>query len=151
MVYKRKKSLVQVFLPFKSLMLKSFPIFKGNGAHLMENKCLKKTRIIHFWGLSALNLQKHFLFVSRFEHVNLMKNIPKNIMTIQTIMFPLWSFKHTKMYFLRNVHSLGWLLWIFFSLRKCFVFKRRKRECVDFVNSRTTVINMPNSSRNKFS
>jgi hypothetical protein len=28
-----------------------------------------------------------------------MKNIFKNIMTIQTIMFPLWSFKHINMQF----------------------------------------------------
>jgi hypothetical protein len=26
-----------------------------------------------------------------------MKNIPKKVITIQTIMFPLWSFKHIKM------------------------------------------------------
>ncbi len=37
-----------------------------------------------------------------FEHVNfvsLMENIPKIIMTIQTILFPLQSFKHTKIKF----------------------------------------------------
>jgi hypothetical protein len=38
-----------------------------------------------------------------------------------------------------------------FSPRKCFVFKRRKKECVDLMSSRSMVINMPNSSRNKFS
>jgi hypothetical protein len=37
--------------------------------------------------------------VPRFKHVNftIMKNIPKKFMTIQTIMIPLWSFKHMKM------------------------------------------------------
>ncbi len=32
--------------------------------------CLKKTKIVHFRGLSALNMQKRFWFVSSFEHVN---------------------------------------------------------------------------------
>jgi hypothetical protein len=41
-------------------MLKSSPIFKMNGAHLVEKKrCLKKNKIIHSQGLSALNMQKH--------------------------------------------------------------------------------------------
>ncbi len=31
--------------------------------------------------------------------LQLMENIPKTFMTIQTIMIPLWSFKHTKMQF----------------------------------------------------
>jgi len=35
-----------------------------------KKKCLKKTRIVHSRGWSALNMQKHFLFVSSFEHVN---------------------------------------------------------------------------------
>ncbi len=48
---------------------------------------LKKTRTVHFWGLNtlnALNMQKHFWFVSSFEHVNFATNekIPKKIMTI---------------------------------------------------------------------
>jgi hypothetical protein len=40
-------------------MLKSSPIFILNGAHLVEEKKpLKKTRIVHSRGLSALNMQK---------------------------------------------------------------------------------------------
>jgi len=39
-------------------MLKSFPIFKKNGAHFVEKKHVKKTRIIHFQGLNALNIKK---------------------------------------------------------------------------------------------
>ncbi len=64
-----------------------------------KNDVLKKLRIIHSQGLNVLNMQKHFLFVPRFKHVNftIMKNIPKKFMTIQTIMIPLWSFKHMKM------------------------------------------------------
>jgi len=54
-------------------------------------KHFKKIKIIHFQGLNALNMQKHFLFVSNFEHVKftIMKNIPKTFMIIQTIMIPL--------------------------------------------------------------
>jgi hypothetical protein len=52
-------------------MLKSSPIFKRNGTHLVENKYVyKNIKIIHSWGLSALNMQKHFLFVSNYEYVN---------------------------------------------------------------------------------
>jgi hypothetical protein len=53
-------------------MLKSYSIFKRNDAHLVEKKDVwekKKKRIVHSWGLSALNMQKYFWFVSKFEHV----------------------------------------------------------------------------------
>ncbi len=43
-----------------------------------------------------------------------MKNISKNFMAIQTIMFSLWSFQTCKNTILKNVHSLGWLLWLWF-------------------------------------
>jgi hypothetical protein len=52
-------------------MLKSSPIFKRNGAHLVEKKRQwKKTRIIHSQSLNALNMQKHFWFLSSFDYVN---------------------------------------------------------------------------------
>jgi hypothetical protein len=35
-----------------------------------KKRHLEKTRTIHSWGLSVLNMQKHFWFVSSFEHVN---------------------------------------------------------------------------------
>jgi hypothetical protein len=35
-----------------------------------KRRLKKKTKIVHFRGLNALNMQKHFLFVSNFEHVN---------------------------------------------------------------------------------
>jgi hypothetical protein len=35
----------------------------------LKNRYLKKTKTIHFQGLSDLNMQKHFWFVSNFEHV----------------------------------------------------------------------------------
>jgi hypothetical protein len=43
-------------------MLKSSPIFRWNGAHLVEKKM--------FRGLNALNMQKHFWLVSNFENVS---------------------------------------------------------------------------------
>ncbi len=55
-------------------MLKSSPILKRNGAHLVAKKRLKKTKIVHSWGLNALNMQKHFLFLSSFEHVKFVIN-----------------------------------------------------------------------------
>ncbi len=81
-------------------MLYSSPIFKRNGAYLVEkNMFEKKTRTVHSWGFSALNMQKHFWFVSNFEDVKFAINgkHSKNIMIIQSIMLPLWSFKDTKM------------------------------------------------------
>jgi hypothetical protein len=42
-------------------MLKSSPISRRNDAHLVEKKTIEeKTRIVHFQGLSVLNMQKHF-------------------------------------------------------------------------------------------
>jgi hypothetical protein len=41
-------------------MLKTSPFFKKNGAHVEKNKHLKKIKIVHFQGLNALNMQKHF-------------------------------------------------------------------------------------------
>jgi hypothetical protein len=51
---------------------------------------LKKTRTIHSQGLSVFNMQKHFLFVSSFELINLaIKKYSKKIMTTQIIMLHL--------------------------------------------------------------
>jgi hypothetical protein len=45
-----------------------------NGTHLVEKKNVWKNIYIHFQGLSVLNMQKHFWFVSNFEHVNFAVN-----------------------------------------------------------------------------
>jgi len=50
-------------------MLKSFPIFKKNGANLEKKKMFKKITIIHFQSFSVLNTFKFFWFVSSFEHI----------------------------------------------------------------------------------
>jgi len=59
----------------------------------------EKPRIAHSQGLNALNMQIFYLFISSFEHLNFAINEKylKKIVTIQTIMFHMWSFKHTKM------------------------------------------------------
>ncbi len=52
--------------------------------------CLEKTTwSIHFWILNDLNMQKHFWFVSSFEHVNFASNkkYSKKILTIQVLCF----------------------------------------------------------------
>ncbi len=53
-----------------------------------EKKCLKKIGIVHFRGLSTLNMQKHFWFVPNFEHVNFAINIPKKIWQSKLLCFP---------------------------------------------------------------
>jgi hypothetical protein len=64
-----------------------------NGAHLVEkNGFFKKIRTVCFQGMSVLNMQKHFLFVSNFEHVNYAINeklFQRFFMSIQIILcFP---------------------------------------------------------------
>jgi hypothetical protein len=63
-------------------------------------------------GLSALNMQKHFLFVSSFEHVNFTINGKyfKNIYDNPNYYASLVIFQTFKNAILKNVHSLGWLL-----------------------------------------
>jgi hypothetical protein len=70
-------------------MLKYSPIFKRNGAHLVEKK--------DFWNI-YIDL---FLKFECFEHVifAINRKYCKKIMTIQNIMLHLWSFKHAKMQF----------------------------------------------------
>jgi len=82
-------------------MLKSSPIFKRNDAHLVEKKDVWKKQGLSTIEVWMLWTYKNIFDLSSFEHVNLllMEHISKKNMTIQTIMFPLWSSKHTKMQF----------------------------------------------------
>jgi hypothetical protein len=94
-------------------MLKSFSIFKRNGAHLVRKKTFeKKTRTIHFQGFNALNMQKHFVFMSSFEHVNFAINgkYSKRIYDNPNYYASYVIFQTYKNTILRSVHSLGWLL-----------------------------------------
>jgi hypothetical protein len=74
----------------------------------------RKTKIVHSWSLNAVNMQKHFLFVSSFEDVKFGINgkHSKFFLTIQTIML---IFQRYKNVVLKSVHSLGWifLLWFY--------------------------------------
>jgi hypothetical protein len=52
-------------------MLKSFPIFKRNGAHLVKKKTFEKNKDYPFSKFECFEHAKTFLnFVSSFEHIN---------------------------------------------------------------------------------
>ncbi len=78
--------------------------------------CLKKTKIVHFQGLSALNMQKHFWFVSSFEHVNFAINekYSKKIYDNWNYYVSLVIFQTYKNAILKSVHSFRWFLWLWF-------------------------------------
>ncbi len=78
----------------------------------IKTKCLKKTTIVHFQGLSALDMQKQFLFVSSFEHVNftINKKYFERHYDNPNYYSSLVIFQTYKNICLRRVHSLGWLL-----------------------------------------
>jgi hypothetical protein len=87
-------------------------MFKRNGAHLVEKKDVQtKTKIVHFQGLNALNMQKHFWLVSSFEHVNFVINgkYSKLFYDNPNNYVSLVIFQTYKNVVLRNVHPLGWL------------------------------------------
>jgi hypothetical protein len=91
-------------------MLKSSPIFKRTGAHLVGKKNLNKIKTIHFQGLNVFNMQKHFLFVSSFEHINFAINgkySKTNYDNSNYYASCLWYFKHIKMQFQRASTQLG--------------------------------------------
>jgi hypothetical protein len=62
--------------------------------------------------LSALNMQKHFLFVSNFEHVNFVINekYSKKLYDNPNYYASLVIFQTYKNAISESVHSLGWLL-----------------------------------------
>jgi len=92
-------------LPFFSI-LKSSPNFKRNGAHLVENKTLKKNNDYLFLRFEC------FEFVSSFEHINLAidgkySEIFNDNPNYYASFFIFQTYKNIV---LRSVHSLGWLL-----------------------------------------
>jgi hypothetical protein len=82
--------------------VKISPIFRKIGAHFVEKNDVWKKQIlstIEVWMLwTCKNI---YLFMLSFEHVKFSINgkCSKKIMTLQIIMFHLWSFKHTKIQF----------------------------------------------------
>jgi len=105
--------------PFAFLIInvKIFSNFQKEWCTFGKKKgCLKKTRTIHYQGLSVLNMQKHFWFVSNFEHVNFaingtyfQKNYGNPNYYVSLVIFQIY-----KNAILRNVHSLGWFHWLWF-------------------------------------
>jgi len=81
-----------------------------------KKRRLKKIKIIHFQSLSALNMQKHFLFVSSFEHVNftIIEKYFKKHYDNPNYYVSLVIFQTSKYPIIRSVHSFGWLLWLCF-------------------------------------
>jgi phosphorylcholine metabolism protein LicD len=77
-----------------------------------KKKKLKKINIVHFRSLSALNMQKHFLFLSSFEHVNFTINEKyfKKHYDNPNCYDSLVIFQTYKNAIIRSVHSLEWLL-----------------------------------------
>jgi hypothetical protein len=75
-------------------------------------RCLKKIMTVHFRGSSDLNMQKHFLFWSNFEHINFVINgkYSKNIYDNPNYYASLVIFQTYKNVVLRSIHSLGWFL-----------------------------------------
>jgi len=61
--------------------------------------------------LSALNMQKHFVFVSSFEHVNFVINekYSQKLYDNPNYYASLVIFQTYKNAILKSVHSLGWL------------------------------------------
>ncbi len=94
---------------FLIINVKTLSNFQKAWCTFGRKKNVKKKPIVHSQGLSVLNMQKHFWFGSNFEHVNFAINgkYSKKFMTFQIIMFPLWSFKHTKMHFWVSIHLGG--------------------------------------------
>jgi hypothetical protein len=98
-------------------MLKSFTIFRRNDAHLTEKRTFEKNpKIVHFQGLSVLNMQKYFWFVWNFEHVNFVTNgkYSKQNYDHPNYYASLVIFQTYKNVAFRSVHSLGWLLLLCF-------------------------------------
>ncbi len=57
-------------MPFQSLMLKSFPSFTRNGAHLGKKKDVWKNKDYPLFKFECFEHAKIFWFVSSFEHIN---------------------------------------------------------------------------------
>jgi hypothetical protein len=92
---------------------------------------LKKTKSVHSWGLSVLNMQKYFWFVSSFEHVNFAINekYSKNIYDNPNYYASLVIFQTYKNLVLRSVQSLGWLLRLwFYPILNCHTHTKGKRK-----------------------
>jgi hypothetical protein len=93
-------------------MLKSSPIFKRNGAHLVEKMTFKKKKDYRLSKFECFEHVIYFLFVSSFEHVNFAINekYSKFFHDNKKYYVSLVTFQTYKKTVLRSVYSLGWLL-----------------------------------------
>jgi hypothetical protein len=88
-----------------------------NGAHLVKKwNVWKKTRTFDSQGLSVLNMQKYFWFVSSFEHAKFAINekYSKKNYDNPNYYVSLVIFQTYKNVVLKSVHSHGWFLWLWF-------------------------------------
>ncbi len=75
-----------------------------------KKKHLKKNKnypLLKFECFEHANNIFYLCQVLIMQTLQLIENIPTKLMTIQTIMFPLWSFKHIKMQFLKMSTHFG--------------------------------------------
>jgi hypothetical protein len=73
-------------------MLKSSSIFRRNGAHLVKKMMFKKNKDYPFSRFECFEHAKTFFYLCKtlsMYILQLIKNIPKTFMTIQTIMLHL--------------------------------------------------------------
>jgi hypothetical protein len=104
------KTIFIISSPFALLIIniKILSNFQKEWCTFGKNKGhLKKTRTIHSWGLNALNMQKHFSFVSIFEHVKFLINgkYSKNIYDNLNYFVSLVVFQTYKNVILRNTFT----------------------------------------------
>ncbi len=97
-------------------MLKSSPIFKRNGAHLVGKKMFEKNKDCPFLRFEWFDMQKHYLYASSFERINFAINekYSQKIYENSSYYASLVIFQTYKRVILKSVHSLGWLLWLHF-------------------------------------
>jgi hypothetical protein len=122
--------------PFSLLIInvKILSNFQKQWCTFARKKCLKKIRTIYSWGLSVLNMQKHFQFVSNFEHIKFAINgkYSTNFYCNPNYHVSLMIFQTYENVVLRSVHSLRWLLWLcfyplwFFSIFYCKLYELYK-------------------------
>jgi hypothetical protein len=94
-----------------------------------KKRSLKNTRtFVHLWALNALNMQKHFLFLSSFEHVNFVttRKYSKKHYDNPNYYASFVIFQTYKNAILRSFHSLGWLLSLWFYPPAIFFYQLSK-------------------------
>ncbi len=92
-------------------MLKCFPFFRRNGAHLVYIK-----KDCPFSRFECFERAKKNWFVLSFEHVNFTINGKYSKFVYDNLNYyaSLVIFQTYKNVVLKSVHSLGWLLWLCF-------------------------------------